>query len=172
MDLEADDGLVLASLSARAALPSNPIACSSANAASSSRLSLNAGPASWKPTGRPSLSPHGIEIAGIPASDIGTVQKSFRYIASGSSVFAPSSNAVHGLVGVTMKSKCSKTVAEVLRDLRADLLRGPVIRVVVAARERVGAEHDPPLDLGAEAVRRASALYIASRSASPSTRRP
>ena len=30
---------------------------------------------------------------GCPASDIGTVQKSFRYIASGSSVFAPSSNA-------------------------------------------------------------------------------
>ena len=38
------------------------------------RFSLNAGPASWKPTGRPSLSPQGIEIAGMPASDIGTVK--------------------------------------------------------------------------------------------------
>ena len=38
------------------------------------RFSLNAGPASWKPTGRPSASPHGIEIAGMPASDIGTVK--------------------------------------------------------------------------------------------------
>ena len=56
------------------------------------RFSLNAGPASWKPTGKAvarRASPHGIEIAGIPASDIGTVQKSLRYIASGSAVFGP-----------------------------------------------------------------------------------
>ena len=58
----------------RPALASKPIARSSANAASRMRFSLNAGPASWKPTGSPSLSPLGIEIAGIPASDIGTVQ--------------------------------------------------------------------------------------------------
>ena len=36
--------------------------------------SLKAGPAIWKPTGRPSESPHGIEIAGMPASGIGTVK--------------------------------------------------------------------------------------------------
>jgi hypothetical protein len=42
--------------------------------------------------------------------------------------------------------------AEVLGDLRADLLRAPVVRVVVAAGQRVGPEHDAPLDLGAEAV--------------------
>ena len=76
---------------------------------SSRRFSLNAGPASWKPTGSPSDRPDGIETAGIPASDIGTVQKSFRYIASGSSALAPSSNAVHGLVGATTKSIVSKT---------------------------------------------------------------
>ena len=40
---------------------------------------------------------------------------------------------------------------EVALDQRADLLRRAVVRVVVAARQRVGAEHDPPLDLGAEA---------------------
>ena len=89
------------------ARPSNPIACSSAWDASSSAFSLNAGPASWKPTGRPSLSPQGSEIAGMPASDMGTVQKSLRYMASGSSALAPSSKATPGLVGETMKSKRS-----------------------------------------------------------------
>src|ERR1019366_1161127 len=96
----------------RAGLPSKPIACSSANATSSMRLSLNAGPASWKPTGSPSLHPEGMEIAGMPANGIGTVQKSLRYMASGSSVLAPSSNAVHGLVGVTTKSSCSNAAAK------------------------------------------------------------
>jgi hypothetical protein len=39
---------------------------------------------------------------------------------------------------------------EVAGDQRADLLRLPVVGVVVARRERVRAEDDPPLDLGAE----------------------
>ena len=38
------------------------------------RFSLNAGPAIWKPVGSPSASPLGIEMAGRPASEIGTVQ--------------------------------------------------------------------------------------------------
>ena len=88
--------------------PSKPIACSSAWAASRIRFSLNAGPAIWKPTGRPSARPFGIETAGMPASDIGTVQTSFRYIASGSAVLAPSSNATPGAVGVTTKSNRSQ----------------------------------------------------------------
>ena len=46
-------------------------------------------------------------MAGMPASDIGTVQTSFMYIASGSAVFAPSSNATPGAVGVTTKSNRS-----------------------------------------------------------------
>ena len=41
---------------------------------SSSLFSLKAGPASWKPTGRPSASPFGIEMPGMPARLIGTVQ--------------------------------------------------------------------------------------------------
>ena len=45
------------------------------------------------------MRPQGIEIAGMPASDIGTVQKSLRYIASGSAVFSPSRNATVGEVG-------------------------------------------------------------------------
>src|SRR5689334_4970197 len=105
VDLEADDGFVV---HAKAFAPSKPIACSSAKAASRMRFSLKAGPAIWKPTGRPSLSPLGIEIAGMPASDMGTVQKSLRYIASGSWVLAPSSKATPGAVGVTMKSKFSQ----------------------------------------------------------------
>src|SRR5207237_8559899 len=82
VDLETDHRFVAHPL--RAGLESKLIAFSSAYAASSSRGSLNAGPASWKPTGSRSLSPEGIEIAGMPASGIGTVQKSLRYIASGS----------------------------------------------------------------------------------------
>ncbi len=82
VDLEADDRLVrhaggrgsVGRAHARAGELSKAIACSRAYAVSRIRFSLNAGPASWKPTGRPSLSPHGIEIAGIPASGIGTVK--------------------------------------------------------------------------------------------------
>ncbi len=57
-------------------------------------------------------SPQGIEIAGIPASDIGTVQKSLMYIDHGSPVFSPSPNATLGLVGVTMKSTCAKAASK------------------------------------------------------------
>ena len=114
-----------------------------------------------------SARPHGIEIAGIPASDIGTVQKSLRYIASGSSVFAPSSKATPGEVGVAIDVEARERRREVLGDLRAHALGLPVVGVVVAARERVGAEHDAALDLGAEAVVRACACTSrAGRSAS------
>ena len=92
--------------------PVKPIARSSAYAASSSAFSLNAGPASWKPTGSPSLSPLGIEMPGMPASDIGTVQTSLRYIASGSAVLAPSAKATVGAVGVTTKSKRSQAASK------------------------------------------------------------
>jgi hypothetical protein len=47
-------------------------------------------------------------MAGMPASDIGTVQKSLRYMASGSSALAPSSKATPGLVGEAMKSNRSQ----------------------------------------------------------------
>ena len=87
--------------------PSKPIACSSACAASRIRFSLNAGPASWTPTGSPSERPAGIEIPGSPASDIGTVQKSCWYMASGSSASSPISKAVVGAAGVTIRSTYS-----------------------------------------------------------------
>ena len=88
----------------------------------------------------------------MPASDIGTVKKSLRYIASGSAVLAPSSNATPGLVGVTTKSTLSKTESNSRGDQRADSLGAAVVGVVVAARQRVGADQDAALDLVAEAV--------------------
>ena len=64
VDLQPDDGLVVGHAARR--VPSKPIACSSAWAASRMRFSLNAGPAIWKPAGSPSESPLGIEMAGMP----------------------------------------------------------------------------------------------------------
>ena len=69
----------------------------------------------------------------------------------GSPVLEPSSKATVGLVGVTMKSTCVKTVAEVLDDLCPHPLGTTVEGVVVAGRQSIGAEHDAPLDLWAEA---------------------
>ena len=60
---------------------------------------------SWSPTGRPSDSPHGIEIPGSPAMLTGSVQASDRYIATGSAIRAPNRNATVGEVGATRASK-------------------------------------------------------------------
>ena len=56
---------------------------------------------SCRPTGSPSsgATPHGIEIAVAPASEVGTVQTSERYMVRGSSIFSPIPNAVVGDVG-------------------------------------------------------------------------
>ncbi len=64
-----------------------------------------------------------------------------------------------GAVGVTMKSTALERGAEILGDAGAHALRGAVVGVVVAARERVGAEHDPTLHLGAEALRARAAVH-------------
>ena len=133
-------------------------------------------PAARGPPPSGSASPAGIEIAGIPASGIGTVKKSFRYIASGSSVFSPSPKATDGEVGVTTKSTRGEGGGEVVGDLGPHLLRLPVVGVVVAGGERVGAEHDPPLDLVAEALRPGLLVHldqvaVAPRRASRSGRR-
>src|SRR5450756_222746 len=90
VDLEADDRFPAAhdgasSLAARnVGAVSNPIAPSSAYAARRMRFSENAGPMNWKPTGKPSARPQGIEIAGRPARLTGIVQMSLMYIANGS----------------------------------------------------------------------------------------
>ena len=46
--------------------------------------------------------------------------------------------------------------AEIPGDERPHALRTAVVLVVVAGRQRVGAQHDPPLDLGAEPGRAGS----------------
>ena len=91
---------------------SNPMAPSSACAASSMRFSLNAGPMSWKPTGRPSLRPHGMLIAGRPARLAGMVQMSLMYMASGSSVREPALKATVGDVGEAMRSTSANAASK------------------------------------------------------------
>ena len=51
--------------------------------------------------------PAGTDIAGSPARLAEIVAISVRYIASGSSVFAPKSNAVFGQVGAISASTCA-----------------------------------------------------------------
>ena len=98
---------------------------------------------------------------GRPARLTGSVNMSFGYIASGSSSFAPIGNATVGAVGRAARRSRSNASREVAADQRADALRLPVVGVVVAGRQRVGAEHDPALHLGAEA--RAARLARTSR---------
>ena len=67
-----------------------------------------------RPTGRPSsaASPHGTDIAAMPARLDGMVHRSARYIASGSSTRSPIGNAVVGVVGETSTSTCSKAASK------------------------------------------------------------
>ena len=58
----------------------------------------------WKPTGSPSDSPHGTEMAGTPARLAGSVHRSAAYMAIGSSTRAPSGKATVGVVGLTSTS--------------------------------------------------------------------
>src|SRR5471032_371752 len=95
----------------RSGTKSNSSARSSACPTLKSVFSPNCGPTSWRPTGSPAERPHGIERPGNPAMHDGIVSRSFRYIASGSAVFAPSSNATVGLVGETIRSKFSNTAS-------------------------------------------------------------
>ena len=64
--------------------------------------------------GRPSssASPLGIEMPGTPDRLAGIVARSLRYIASGSSSFSPSLNAVVGAVGETSTSARSKAASK------------------------------------------------------------
>src|SRR3954451_1775694 len=95
----------------RSGTGSKPIACSSARPTSKRRFSENCGPISCRPTGSPSLRPHGMFSPGSPAMHEGIVRRSDAYIASGFAVFAPSSNATVGEVGDTSTSKRSNASA-------------------------------------------------------------
>ena len=96
---------------------------------------------------------------------------SFMYMAIGSSIFAPRAKAVVGAVGAEQHVAATRRRGRRPRmSERADPLRLGVVGVVVAGGERVGAEHDAALHLGAEPGVRVGA-FMASTS-SPSTRSP
>src|SRR5262249_37355681 len=69
--------------------------------------SPNAGASTWTPIGNAPSAPNGTEIAHCPDRFTGTVHTSQRYIAHGSAVFAPISNATVGDVGESNTSKSS-----------------------------------------------------------------
>ena len=48
----------------------------------------------------------------MPASEAGSVQRSLRYIAIGSSTRSPMPNATNGVVGETSTSACSNAAAK------------------------------------------------------------
>ena len=73
-----------------------------------------------------------------------------RYIANGSAVFAPSSNATVGDVARDQHVELLVDTFEIAQDQRAHPLGLSVVRVVVTRRQRVRAEHDPALHLGSE----------------------
>ena len=98
----------------------------------------------------PARVPTGNDMPGMPARFAGIVVTSLRYIASGSSSFSPSLNAVVGPRGHEHVDLRERGV-EVALDERAHLLRRAVVGVVVAGRQRVGAEDDAAFDLVAEA---------------------
>ena len=114
-------------------------------------FSENCGPISCRPTGAPRETARNVQ-----AGQAGHVRRDGEqvgaYIASGSAVFSPSGNATVGDVGETSTSNRSSAAACSRQDHRPHLLRLAVVGVVVAGRERVGAEHDPPLRLVAEAL--------------------
>ena len=88
--------------------------------------SPSAGASTCTPTGRPSSPmPKGTDMAGWPARFDGIVHTSFRYIASGSSVLAPSANAVVGEVGASSRSNSLVGGVEVADDQRAHLCALP-----------------------------------------------
>ena len=91
-------------------------AASAAAATRYSRSSASAGAITCSPTGRPSsgASPHGTEIAALPARSEGIVHRSARYIAIGSSARSPIGNAVVGVAGDTSTSTWPKAASKSL----------------------------------------------------------
>src|SRR5690606_38984680 len=121
MDLHADHHLPVTGRAANAigfglahfthhfsGLAENWAACSITWPAFSMVSSSSLRPIRCRPSGNPFAStPAGTESAGRPAMEAGTVNTSFRYIASGSSALEPNANAALGVVGVRITSHCS-----------------------------------------------------------------
>ena len=119
----------------------------------SSFSSSNGGPRSCRPIGRPAfVKPHGMLRPGMPArlhDDRVDVRQVHR-------------QRVVGLLADLERRRrrrrahhhvaLRERLVEVVLDQPADLQRLEVVGVLVAAREHVGAEHDAPLHLLAEAL--------------------
>src|SRR5436190_12971324 len=95
----------------RSGVVSKSSARSSACATRKRAFSESCGPTSCRPTGSPSLRPHGMLKLGSPAMFGGIASTSARYIESGSTVLSPSLNATVGDVGDTSTSNRSKSSA-------------------------------------------------------------
>ena len=122
--------------------------------------------------GRRPPAPEGTAVAGTPARFAGVVKMSERYMASGSSTFSPSRKAADGAVGVTSRSALGEGGVELLPHPLQHAARPAVVGLVVAGREGEGAEHDPPLDLGAEPLARGSRSRGPARLSASGDRRP
>ena len=176
VDLEADHGLPAvrhahAAPTSAGGRGSNANAPSSACAAASSRFSLKAGPARCSPTGRPSREPARERDRG----QAGEVDRQREEVAG-----VHRERVVDELADPERdrrRGRRQQDVAllegllEIAPDERAHALRLAVVGVVVARRQRVGADQAAPLDLAAEALSGACASYI-SKMSSPGSRRP
>ena len=124
--------------------------------------SPSAGASTCTPTGRPPAPvPNGTLIAGWPARFVGIVQTSRQVHRQ--RVGGLRAELERGRRRRRREQHVERLVGavEVADDQRADPLRLAVVRVVVAGRERVRAEHDPALHLGAEpGVARARAFIV------------
>ena len=99
-------------------------------------------------------------MPGRPARLQVIVKMSDRYIDSGSSIFSPIRNATVGLVGVRIRSTCSKAVLKILQDQRSHFQRLQVIRIVVAGAQSIGAQQDAPLHFLPESVHPRFSIHV------------
>ena len=98
---------------------------------------------------------------------------SARYIATGSSVFSPALKAGVGVVGVSSRSTPDgEGPPEILGDERAHPLRLPVVRVVVAGAQHVGADQDAAPHLGPEPLAAGGLVERADVALGPDRARP
>ena len=116
-------------------------------------FSANCGPISWKPD-RQALGEAARDGEARQAGHVGRDREHVgeRTSRAGSRCARRAGRRPSARSAQTSTSNRSKAAVVLVADQRPHLLRLAVERVVVAGRERVRAEHDPPLGLVAEAV--------------------
>ena len=93
------------------------------------------------------LKPQGTLIAGKPAKLTGIVRRSARYIARGSSLWAPALKAGEGAVGVSSTSTDWNAASKSRRIKVRTWLGFLVVRIDISSGQGIGTDQDPPLDL-------------------------